>query len=42
MRIFKSQRPYKVIFFSIDKDLKREEDSIWLGSTNSIKTFMIE
>ena len=42
MNIFKSQKPYKVIFFTIDKELKKEEDTMWLGITNAIKTFQIE
>jgi hypothetical protein len=42
MNIFKSQRPYKVIFFSIDKDVKKEEDTMWLGVTHDIQRFQIE
>ena len=39
MNIFQSQKPYKVIFFTIDKELKKEEDTMWLGITSAIQRF---
>ena len=36
MDIFMRQRNYKVIFFSIDKELKREEETMWLGIVNAV------
>lgn len=42
MNIFQSQKPYKVIFFTIDKELKKEEDTMWLGITSAIQRFQVE
>jgi hypothetical protein len=42
MEIFLRQRNYKVIFFSIDKEIKREEDTVWLGTVSSIQRFQID
>ena len=36
MDLFTRQRNYKVIFFSIDKELKKEEDTMWLGITSAV------
>jgi hypothetical protein len=42
MNIFQSQKPYKVIFFTIDKELKKEEGTMWLGITSAIQRFQVD
>ena len=42
MNIFQSQKAYKVIFFSMDKELKREEDTQWLGVSHAGKSFSVD
>jgi len=40
--MFRSQRNFKVIFFSFDKEFKQDEDTQWLGITNAIQKFQID
>ena len=42
MDLFTRQRNYKVIFFSIDKELKKEEDTMWLGITSAVQRFQVD
>ena len=35
--MFQSQRSFKVLFFSFDKDIKSDDESKWLGATHAIK-----
>lgn len=35
--MFQSQRAFKVLFFSFDKDIKSDDESKWLGTTHAIK-----
>lgn len=41
MDMFVKQRNFKVIFFAMDKKLKREEDEMWLGVANAFRVFMV-
>jgi hypothetical protein len=42
MDMFRSQRNFKVIFFSFDKEFKAIEETQWLGITNAIQKFQID
>lgn len=35
--MFQTQKSFKVLFFSFDKDLKSDDESKWLGATHAIK-----
>lgn len=35
--MFQTQRSFKVLFFSFDKDIKSDDESKWLGATHAIK-----
>jgi len=40
--MFKTQKTFKVLFFSFDKNLKSDTDSKWLGATHAIKKAQID